>query len=186
MLRTGTGCHAKQAERAMQTVKSRCRTVNCSLGYTLSKCLYQYMIMDVIGALNSSVNANCSPSTPNIIIMGFRDSIPMHYQIPFGTIDIGKTPLNREKDDQPRGALSMLVGRDISSRRSLKVLVLSTQRVIHVLSFTPIPLDRTVIHSLVEMATGNDEEDNDEDPLAEESETFQNDPLDRSQRDGPC
>ena len=183
MLRTGTGCHAKQAERAIQTVKSRCRAVKCSLGYTLSKSLYQYMIMDVVGALNSSVNANCSPSTPNIIIMGFRASIPMHYQVPFGTIGIGKTPLNREKDDQPRGAISMLVGRDLSSQRSLKVLVLSTQRVIHVSSFTPIPLDRTVIHSLDEMATGNDEEENDEDPLAEESETLQNDPLEPSVMD---
>ena len=149
------------------------------MGYTLAK----YMIMDVIGALNSSVNANCSPSTPNIIIMGFRASIPMHYQIPFGTIGIGKTPLNREKDDQPRGALSMLMGRGLSSQRSFKVLVLSTQRVIHVSSFTPIPLDRTVIHSLDEMATGNDEEENDEDPLAEESETFQNDPLEPSVMD---
>ena len=31
-LRTGTGCHAKQAERAIQTVKSRCRAVKCSPG----------------------------------------------------------------------------------------------------------------------------------------------------------
>ena len=125
MQRTGTGCHAKQAERAIQTVKSRCRAVKCSLGFTLPKPLYQYLIMDVVGALNSSVNTACTPSTPNILIMGFRASIPKHYQVPFGTIGIGKTPLNRERDDQPRGAISMLIGRDLSSQRSLKVLILS-------------------------------------------------------------
>ena len=85
MQRTGTGCHAKQAERAIQTIKSRCRAVKCSLGFTLPRPLYQYLIMDVVGTLNSSVNTACMPSTPNILIMGFRASIPLHYQIPFGT-----------------------------------------------------------------------------------------------------
>ena len=33
--------------------------------------------MDIVGALNSSVNAICKPSIPNIFIMGFRASIPM-------------------------------------------------------------------------------------------------------------
>ena len=117
MQRTGTGCHAKQAERAIQTVESRCRAVK-SLGFTLPRPLYQYLIMDVVGALNSSVNTACMPSTPNILIMGFRASIPMHYQIPFGTIGIGNTPLNRERHDQPRGAICMLIGRDLSKPRN--------------------------------------------------------------------
>ena len=167
MQRTGTGCHAKQAERAIQTVRSRCRAVKCSLGFTLPRPLYQYLIMDVVGALNSSVNTACMPSTPNILNMGFRAFIPMHYQIPFGTIGTGKTPLNRERDDQPRGAISMLIGRDLSSQRSLKVLVLSTQRVIHVSSFTAIPLD----------CEDDAEEEEDEDLLAEESSFDQDDPL---------
>ena len=123
--------------------------------------------MDVVGALNSSVNTACMPSTPNILNMGFRAFIPMHYQIPFGTIGTGKTPLNRERDDQPRGAISMLIGRDLSSQRSLKVLVLSTQSVIHVSSLTAIPLD----------CEDDAEEEEDEDLLAEESSFDQDDPL---------
>ena len=103
-----------------------------------------------------------------IIIMGFKASIPMHYQIPFGTVGIGKTPLNRERDDQPRGAICMLIGRDLSSQRSLKVLVLSTQSVIHVSSSTAIPLDHTVIQSSDEIALNDAEDEENEDPLAEE------------------
>ena len=117
------------------------------------------------------------PSTPNILIMGFRASIPLHYQIPFGTIGIGKTPLNRERDDQPRGAICMLIGRDLSSQRSLKVLVLSTQSVIHVSSFTAIPLDHTVVQSLDEIALNDAGDEEDEDPLAEEPSFDQDDPL---------
>ena len=151
MLRTGTGCHAKQAERAIQTVKSRCRAVRCSLGYSLPKALYQYMIMDVVGALNNCVNSNCSPSTPNVLILGFRASMPLHYRVPFGTLGVAKTPTRRERDDQPRAAISICVGRDLFSQRSLKVLVLSTQRIIHVSSVKPIHLDPTVVQAVNEI-----------------------------------
>ena len=47
----------------------------------------------------------------------------------------------------------MLIDRDLSSECSLKVLILITQRVIRVSSFTAsIPPDRTVIESLDEIA----------------------------------
>ena len=71
----------------------------------------------------------------------------------------------------------MLIGRDLSSQRSLKVLVLSTQSVKHVSSFTAIPLDHTVVQSLDEIALNDAGDEEDEDPLAEEPSFDQDDPL---------
>ena len=45
MQRTGTASHAKQAERAIQTVKSRCRATKSSLGFNLPHSLHQYLVM---------------------------------------------------------------------------------------------------------------------------------------------
>ena len=64
MQRTGTASHAKQAERSIQTVKSRCRATKSSLGFNLPQSLHQYLVMDVVGAMNDCVNSNCTPSTP--------------------------------------------------------------------------------------------------------------------------
>ena len=153
MQRTGTASHAKQAERAIQTVKSRCRATKSSLGFNLPHSLHQYLVMDVVGALNDCVNSNCTPSTPNILIAGSRPSFNNHYGCPFGSVGIAKTPPNRERDDQPRAALAMCVGRDRSSQRALKVLVLSTQRVIHVNSFKPLDLTRDVIERMDDIAS---------------------------------
>ena len=118
MLRTGTGCHAKQAERAIQTVKSRCREVTYSFGFNIPRLLYKYLIMDVIGALNISVNANYTSSTPNVLIMGFRASAPLQYQIPFGTVSVGKTPLHHQRDEQPRVIFQAYLSRSHSDRFS--------------------------------------------------------------------
>ena len=71
----------------------------------------------------------------------------------------------------------MVIGRDLSSQRSLKVLILSTQRVIHVSSFKPIPLERTVVATLDEMAANDDENNEEEDPLSDEPEADTTDPL---------
>ena len=43
--------------------------------------------------------------------------------------------------------------------------MLSKQRVIHVSSFKPIPLDRTVVSSLDEMAANDNDNDEPDDPL---------------------
>ena len=145
MQRTGTASHAKQAERAIQTIKSRCRATKSSLGFDLPRSLHQYLVMDVVAALNDCVNSNCTPSTPSIIITGSRPSFTNHYGVPFGSVGIAKTPPNHERDDQPRAALVMCVGRDRGSQKALKVLVLSTQRVIHVNSFKALDLTRDVI-----------------------------------------
>ena len=51
------------------------------------------------------------------------------------------------------------------------------QHVIHVSSFKPIPLDRTVVQSLDEIAANDDGEEDDEDPLADELDPVNGDPL---------
>ncbi len=148
MQRTGTARHAKQAERAIQTVKAHCRATKSSLGYTLPLSLYQYLVFDVVGALNDTVNSNCSPSTPSILITGKRASMTNHYSVSFGMIGTVKLPPNQHRDDLPRAALAMCIGRDRGSQRSLRVLVLSTRHVIHVTTFTPLPLTRDIIAAM--------------------------------------
>ena len=148
MQHTGTNSHAKQAERAIQTLKSPCRATKCSLGFNLPQELHQYLIQDVVGALNDVTNTNCCPSTPNIPLTGARASCSKQYRAPFGTFGTVKTPPNREQDDLPRAVLAMCVGRDHSSHRSLKVWNLHSRQIIHVTSFTPLAITKDLITAM--------------------------------------
>ena len=58
MQRTGTGCHVKQAERAIQSVKSKCRATKAGLGCPLPSSIHQYLVTDVVAAMNDTVNVN--------------------------------------------------------------------------------------------------------------------------------
>ena len=59
-------------EPSRQSSRAAARS-NVHRGLQLPRPLYQYLIMD----LYRSVNTACMPSTPNILIMGFRASISM-------------------------------------------------------------------------------------------------------------
>ena len=52
MQRTGTGRHVKQAERAIRTMKDKCRATKFSLGWTLPRSLHQHLIVDVVQSMN--------------------------------------------------------------------------------------------------------------------------------------
>ena len=145
MQHTGTNCHAKQAERAIQTLKSHCRATKCSLGFSLPQELHQHLILDVAGALNDITNVNCSPSNPNILITGARASCSKQYRVPFGTFGTVKTPPSRERDDLPRAVLAMCVGRDHASQKSLKVWLLHSRQIIHITSFTSLAITKDLI-----------------------------------------
>ena len=67
MQRLGTGCHVKQAERAIRTVKDKCRATKFSLGWTLPRSLHQHLIVNVVKSMNDTVNFNRALSTPNIL-----------------------------------------------------------------------------------------------------------------------
>ena len=58
MQRTGTGCHVKEAERAIRTIKDKCRATKFSLGGTLPRSLHQHLIVDVTSI---NVNVNSAP-----------------------------------------------------------------------------------------------------------------------------
>ena len=88
---------------------------------------------------------------------------------------IVKTPLNRERDDQPRSVIAMCVGRDRQSQKSLKVLVLGTQQVIHVVKFTMIALTDDIVKQMGEI-TGRDP-DIGEDLLADDSDASAEEPV---------
>ena len=89
-----------------------------------------------------------------------------HYPIPFGTFCIVKTPLHRERDDQPRAVVAVCLGRDRRSQKSIKVLVLLTQQIIHVVKYTVIDATRDLIKQMDDMA--NSEPASGEDLLADD------------------
>ena len=152
MQRTGTGCHVKQAERAIHTIKDKCRATKVNLGWTLLRSLHQHLIVDVVQSMNDTVNANSAPSTPNILISGSRANYKYHYPIPFETFCIVTTPLHRERDDQPRAVAAVCLGRNRRSQKSIKVLVLLTQQIIHVVKYTVIDATRDLIKQMDDMA----------------------------------
>ena len=80
MQRTYTGCHVKEAERAIRTIKDKCRATKFSLGWTLPRSLHQHLIVDVASI---NVNVNSAPSTPNILISGSRANYKYHYPISY-------------------------------------------------------------------------------------------------------
>ena len=167
MQRTGTGCHVKQAERAIRTIKDKCRATKFSLGWTLPRSLHQHLIVDVVQSMNDTVNVNSAPSTPNILVSGSRANYKYHYPIPFGTFCIVKTPLHRERDDQPRAVVAVCLGRDRRSQKSIKVLVLLTQQIIHVVKYTIIDVTKDLIKQMDDMA--NSEPASGEDLLADDA-----------------
>ena len=101
--------------------------------------------------MNDTVDVNSAPSTPNTLVSGSCANYNCHYPIPIGTFCIVKTPLHRERDDQPRAVVAVCLGRDRRSQKSIKVLVL-IQQIIHVVKYTAIDASRDLIKEMDDMA----------------------------------
>ena len=86
--RTSSGRHSKVAERYIRTIKDHVRAVRASLPYRLPLHLVQYLVMDIVSAMNNCVNSKTGGRTPRDLLSGQKLDLDYHYKLAFGDIAI--------------------------------------------------------------------------------------------------
>jgi hypothetical protein len=137
---SGPGRHEKRAERAIRTVKSKCRTVLQSLPYNLPQRLYPYLFSDCALSCNLVPTTQSGNLTTREIVTGVKLNAKVHLRAKFGDIVLCKTPTDSKQVDEPRAELGIVVGRDLNSKGDLKVYLFDRDTVLYRHTFTKIPM----------------------------------------------
>ena len=154
MENTGTDRHASVIERNVRTVKDHQRATLASLPYKLPLALYPYLLDDVIGCLNSVTNKKSNPLSPQEWITGRKSQVLLLKQS-IGTYGIAHIAKGTRKDNMSRGVHSVIVGRDLNSKNSFKVYMLSTSTVIHTDKFVELPATQDFITMMNTLSQGD-------------------------------
>ena len=105
------------------------RAVRASLPYRLPLHLVQYLVMDIVSAMNNCVNSKTGGRTPRDLLSGQKLDLDHHYKLAFGDIAIFQKRAGGHRDEDSRGAFGMVIGRDINSKGALRVWYLASREI---------------------------------------------------------
>ena len=158
---TAANVHERVAERGIQTLKDRMRTVLIGLGFMLPSDLLPELFEWCVLGQNQTAHSGLGGRAPMSCLTG-EPVDGRHLQLPFGTIGISHDP-DTTKSLGPRGSLCMVIGRQAHSR-ALTVLLLgagSTMRKVQRDKVVPLPtpLPEDVSRMLADLARATAVED---------------------------
>lgn len=112
--------HEKIAERNVQTIRDKLRTVLSWLCFILPVEFWPALFEDTIMMMNFTPNKATGGSTPQSLVDGKRIAV-VHLQVPFGTVALFHNP-DSGNSMEPRADVGFVIGHQPHSR-ALKVVV---------------------------------------------------------------
>jgi len=145
--------HEKQAERAIRVIKERIRCILHSLVYTLPRSLYKYLNEFAVNCINLVPNSQSGIRTPYEIITKKVIDAPLSLKARFGEFVLCRVPSpSTDKAFDRRGEFGIVVGRDLSSKGSIKVFLLHSSEIVTRYAFTVVPPTQDLIRLVNDIA----------------------------------
>jgi hypothetical protein len=150
---TGAGGHVKVIERMIQTVKSRVRCHVHDLPFTMSKLLVTMCVLFCVSRINMIPNStSVSRISPIVQYSGHQIDARRQLRCAFGDYVQATEPetTSNVKDARTYGCITLLpMGNDVGS---VKMLRLSTNKLVNRTHFTILPMPDSVIQHLNKLA----------------------------------
>ena len=125
-----SGRHERRAERAIRTIKERFRTVLYGLPYQLPRRLYPSLLAHIVGSINMTPNSRTLPASPRELLAGVKTDMKTAFRARFGDFVLARVP-NADSGLDPRAEYGIIVGRDVQTKGSVKVYIMSKNEIVH-------------------------------------------------------
>jgi hypothetical protein len=124
--------HEKRAERAIQTLEMRCRSILCDVQTSIPKKLVNYLVSYATGCINLAGNIHSQKGfTPRYAVTGQRIRVDKLLRSRFGEICLFRTPYTTAMKLKMRTHYGMTIGRDFVSGDVLTVWDMVSNQIVH-------------------------------------------------------
>lgn len=142
---TAPGQHAARAERRIQFIKAKARTLTCHLPYKVSRDLFKYAVLAANRFTNmQTATSSQSPLTPREKFLGRQSDYRRDVGMPFGSY-CQCTQVNTDNTHRPRTEACIFLYPKESTTGSYYVLRLKNHRAVVRSNAIPMPMPDAII-----------------------------------------
>ena len=124
LIQSAPNQHCPRAERAIQSIRNKMRSVLVSLPYNLPLHLHTKLLEHTVRMQNFTSNSNTNGKSPNQILFGNSMNISETdlLNLKFGQMGISHIPTDQRNKHQPeRGEFGIIVGFEVNNHKNLLI-----------------------------------------------------------------